>query len=330
MINDGTRLALAFFSAWALSLALGWYLIPMLRRLKVGQSIRAEGPQTHLAKTGTPTMGGLIFALPAVLVVLLLAPRQSPGWIAVLAAAAVALGHGAIGFADDYIKVVLRRSLGLRARTKLFYELLLGLGLAFVADRVLGLGTSVQVPWLGTWIQLGWVYYPLVVLVVFSAANAVNLTDGVDGLVGGATVIVFGFYTFVCLRLGQLELAVLSVAVLAAAAGFLRYNAYPARVFMGDTGSLFLGGALAAVAVLTRTELVLPVAGLLFTLETTSVILQVLSFRLTGRRIFRMSPLHHHFELLGWRETMVVRRFWLICLVGVALAWWGLGPAFQR
>ncbi len=327
-MNVSITLYVALGLSFVLSLVTGWWIIPGLRRLKFGQVVREEGPQSHLAKKGTPTMGGIIFALPAAATTLLLVPRDR-GLAVVLVALGSALGHGAVGFADDYIKVVLKRSLGLRAREKLFFQTFLSLGLAWLAVGVLGLGTWVRVPYIGITFDLGLLYYPFVLFLVFGFGNAVNLTDGVDGLLGGASVLVFGFYTLVCLRQGQESLAMACGTTAAACLGFLRYNAHPARVFMGDVGSLFLGGLLAAVAVLTKTELILPLAGVLFLAEALSVILQVISFRTTGRRIFRMSPLHHHFELSGWSETRVVRVFWLTCAVGIILAWWGLGPYLQ-
>lgn len=319
-MNEGTRLYIAMGLGFLISLLVGWWIIPQLRRLKYGQMVREEGPQTHRAKQGTPTMGGIIFALPAAVVTLLLAPRDAGALVAI----GSALGHGAVGFADDYIKVVLRRSLGLRAREKLFFQTFLALALAWLATAVLGLGTWVRVPYAGWTVDLGIFYYPFLLLLVFATGNSVNLTDGVDGLLAGASVIVFAFYALVSLVQGQYGLAVACVATVAACGGFLRYNTHPARVFMGDVGSLFLGGLLAAVAVLTKTELFLPLAGLLFVLEGLSVILQVISFRTTGQRIFRMSPLHHHFELSGWSETTVVRVFWLVAATGCILAWWGL------
>lgn len=327
-MTPSMRLIVAAGSAFLLALVLGWWMIPVLRRLKAGQSIREDGPRHHMAKAGTPTMGGIIFAIPAAMAALALAPRE-PGdqeMGLMLVALGTALGHGAVGFVDDYIKVVLRRSLGLRAREKLFFQTFLALVLAWAAAHFFGLGTAVWVPFLNQSWELGAFYYPFVLVLVFASGNAVNLTDGVDGLLGGAAVIVFSFYTYVAVLRGQLGLAVLAAAIATASLAFLYFNAHPARVFMGDTGSLFLGGALAALAVLTKTELLLPLAGLLFVLETLSVILQVAAFRLTGRRIFRMSPLHHHFELGGWSESQVVYRFWLVALAGVLLAWWGLGP----
>lgn len=319
------RLLVALVGTYLLALLTGQILIPLLRRLKAGQVVRTEGPRTHLAKAGTPVMGGLIFAIPAVLFTLALAPREPSLLVPVLVALAVALGHGLIGLADDYLKVVLHRPLGLKAREKLLGQVLLALGLAWAAADLLGLGTDVRVPFTGAALPLGSWYYVLIVLVVLGTGNAVNLTDGADGLLAGSAVAVFGFYSVVALLRGQGGLAILSAAIGAGSLAFLYYNRHPAQVFMGDVGSLFLGGALAALAVLTRTELLLPVAGVLYVVETLSVILQVASFRLTGKRILRMSPLHHHFELAGWPEPAVVRRLWLASVVGVALAWLGLG-----
>ncbi|MFO7171666.1 MAG: phospho-N-acetylmuramoyl-pentapeptide-transferase [Bacillota bacterium] len=328
-MTPAMRLILAALISFLLALVTGWWVIPLLRRLKAGQTIRSDGPRHHLTKAGTPTMGGIIFALPAAVAALALTPREGGGrdLVPMLVALGTALGHGAVGFADDYIKVVFRRPLGLRAREKLFFQTFLALALAWAAVRLLGLGTWVWVPFVNRTFDLGVLYYPFVLFLVLATGNAVNLTDGVDGLLGGAAVIVFTFYTYLAAVQGQLGLAVLSAGVAAGCLGFLRYNAHPARVFMGDTGSLFLGGVLAALAVLTKTEFLLPLSGLLFVLETLSVILQVLAFRLTGRRIFRMSPLHHHFELGGWSENEVVYRFWLVALAGVLLALWGLGTA---
>lgn len=207
-----------------------------------------------------------------------------------LAVLAMALGHGAIGLADDYIKVVLRRPLGLRAREKLLFQTLLAMGLAWAALEALGLGSRVQVPYTGLSLELGPLYNLLVLLVVLGTSNGVNLTDGADGLLGGSAVLVFGFYAVVAFLQGQAGLAVFAAAVAAGNLGFLRFNAHPAKIFMGDVGSLYLGGGLAALSVLTKTELLLPIAGALYVAETLSVILQVASFRLTGRRILRMSP----------------------------------------
>lgn len=321
-----TRLTLALVLSFFASLALGRLILPLLRRLKAGQTIREEMHASHQAKAGTPTMGGLIFVIPAALVTLLLAPREGGGAARVLIALVLTLGHGLVGFLDDYIKVVLKRPLGLRAREKLLSQVLLAAVLAYGAVEVLGLGTHVVLPYLNLTIELGRpLYYALVLIIVWGTANAVNFTDGLDGLLAGCSIIVFAFYAiFVSAVKGYLDMAVLGVALVGGSFGFLRYNAHPARVFMGDVGSFALGGALAALAVLTKTEFLLVIVGGLFVVETLSVILQVLSFQLTGHRIFKMAPLHHHFELLGWSESQVLRLFWTTCLVFAVLGWFAL------
>ena len=320
-----TRQLYAFLLSFFAALVTGYVAIPFLRRVKAGQVIRQEGPQAHLAKAGTPSMGGLIFVLPALLITLMVGVAGTTAAEQVATAAAVLLtfGNALLGFGDDYIKIVLRRPLGLRAREKLLGQAALAAALAY-AVWYLKLGTWVQVPFTGWQIELGWAYYLLVVVLVLSTTNSVNFADGLDGLLGGLSLPVFAVYGFIGVATQQTGLAVLSFAVLGGVVGFVRYNAHPARVFMGDTGSLGLGGALAALAVLTRTELSLILLGGVFVAEAVSVILQVGSFRLTGKRIFRMSPLHHHFELLGWPETAVVRRFWLAGIACAVLGWWGL------
>ncbi|MFZ5815501.1 MAG: phospho-N-acetylmuramoyl-pentapeptide-transferase [Bacillota bacterium] len=327
------RLTAALIVAFFGALAMGPLVIPLLRRLKAGQTIREEMHAAHQAKAGTPTMGGIIFALPAVLATLLFAPREGDGLARLLIALTLMVGHGLVGFADDYIKVVLKRSLGLRAREKLLSQVALAAVLGYGAVEVLGLGTTVTLPYLDWSITLGKpLYYLLVLIIVWGTANAVNFTDGLDGLLAGSAIITFGFYAiFVAAVLGYLELTVLGVAIVGGCFGFLRYNSHPARVFMGDVGSFGLGGALAAMAVLTKTEFLLVVVGGVYVIETLSVILQVASFKLTGRRIFKMSPLHHHFELLGWPETRVLRLFWGAGLALAILGWFALpGMVWDR
>jgi phospho-N-acetylmuramoyl-pentapeptide-transferase len=317
--------AALLFSALA-ALALGPVILPLLRRLKAGQTIRAEMHASHQAKAGTPTMGGVIFVIPAAVATLLFAPRENGGAVRIAIALILMLGHGLVGFLDDFIKVVLKRSLGLRAREKLLSQVALAAILGYGAVEVLGLGTGVTIPYVNLTIELGKpLYYLLVLIIVWGTANAVNFTDGLDGLLAGCAMIVFTFYAvFVAATRGYLDLATLGIALVGGCFGFLRYNAHPARVFMGDVGSFALGGALAALAVLTKTEFLLVIVGGLFVAETLSVILQVASFRLTGRRIFKMAPLHHHFELLGWPETKVLRVFWATCLVLAGLGYLAL------
>ncbi len=284
----------------------GPLLIPILQRLKFGQSIRQEGPERHYAKAGTPTMGGIIILLALVSAVLLFGKHSPEVWLALF----VTLGHGLIGFIDDFIKVVLKRSLGLKARQKLLGQIIMALALAYIATTYMGRGTDLWIPVLGIQIDFGPLYYLLIFLVLVGTTNAVNLTDGLDGLAAGTTAVAASAYAVIAMSFGKMDLAVFCAALVGACLGFLKYNGYPARVFMGDTGSLALGGALASVAVMTKTELLLVIVGGVFVVEALSVIIQVTSFKTTGKRVFKMSPLHHHFELLGWSETKVVTAFW--------------------
>lgn len=323
-MNEITEVAVAFGISLIVVLLLGPLLIPLLYRLKFGQQVRSDGPRTHLKKQGTATMGGLLILAGAVLAALLTAGTGFKTLLLV----AIMSGCGLLGFVDDYMQVVLKRPLGLKARTKLLGQLVLGAILAWGVSALHG-GTAVLIPFSGLWFQLGIAWYPvLVTLILPATSNAVNLADGLDGLAGGLVLIASLAYVLFAWMTAQYEAAVFAGALAGACLGFLRFNLHPARVFMGDTGALALGGALAALAVLTRTELVLIVLGGVFVLETLSVIIQVISFKLTGRRVFRMSPLHHHFELLGWTETGVVYLFWALGLGCAALSFWAMhGPS---
>lgn len=312
MIN---RLLEAAALSLALTLTLTPPLISYLRRLKYGQTIRGQGPARHQVKAGTPTMGGLVL-VGAVAAATLLFAHGAPD---TLLALGLTVGYALIGLEDDARKAVRRRPLGLKAREKLAAQVVLaGLLGAWVYLNP-AMGDAVRLPFLGTW-HLGLWYVPFVIFVVVGAANAVNLTDGLDGLAAGTANIAFLAFTFIALEQSP-GLAVFTAAFAAACLGFLWFNSYPAQIFMGDTGSLALGAGLAATAVLTKTEIWLAVIGGVYVLETLSVIIQVAYFRLTGGRIFRMSPLHHHFELGGWPEPVVVRRFWL---ASTAFATFGL------
>jgi phospho-N-acetylmuramoyl-pentapeptide-transferase len=302
--------------AFAISILAGPLVIPMLTRLKFGQNIRQEGPESHYAKAGTPTMGGVLILVALVIPSLVFAGRNPE----VLLALFVTLGHGLIGFLDDFIKVVLKRSLGLKARQKLLGQIIMALALSYIASIYFGRGTDIWIPVLGINVDFGALYYLLIFLVLVGTTNAVNLTDGLDGLAAGTTTVAALAYAVIALYFGKPHLAVFCVALAGACLGFLRYNAYPAKVFMGDTGSLALGGALAAVAVMTKTEFLLVIVGGVFVIEALSVIIQVVSFKSTGKRVFKMSPIHHHFELSGWSETKVVTVFWLAGAVFAAVA----------
>lgn len=302
--------------AFLIALALGPVFIPVLRRLKFGQSIREEGPQRHQAKAGTPTMGGILILAALIIPAIVFAGGSPEVWLALF----VTVGHGLIGFADDFIKVVLKRNLGLRAREKLLGQIIMAVALAYIATTYFGRGTDLWIPGLGVSLDFGPLYYVLIFFVLVGTTNAVNLTDGLDGLAAGTTIIAAAAYAVIALVFGKQPLAIFCLALAGATLGFLRYNAHPAKVFMGDTGSLALGGALATVAVLTKTELLLVVVGGVFVIEALSVIIQVISFKSTGKRVFRMSPIHHHFELGGWTETKVVTVFWLAGAVFAVLA----------
>ncbi len=278
-------------------------------------SIREEGPKSHQKKSGTPTMGGIMIILGITLGTLAAAPWTPE----VLLAVFIMLGHFVLGFLDDYIKVVKKRNLGLKARQKLAGQILIAVVTMYVATQVLGIDTDVWIPGLDANVSLGVLYYPLVLFVLVGTSNAVNLTDGLDGLAAGTVAIAASAFAVVSVLTGHGDLAYFCVAMAAACLAFLRFNAHPAKVFMGDTGSLALGGALAAVGILTHTELLLVVIGFVFVCEALSVIIQVISFQTTGKRVFRMSPIHHHFELGGWSEWKVVTVFWCVGLLASVL-----------
>lgn len=289
----------------------GPFFIPKLHQLKFGQSIREEGPASHQAKSGTPTMGGIMIILGITLGTLLAAPFNTEIALALF----IMLGHFVLGFLDDYIKVVKKRNLGLKAKQKLLGQIIIAVVTIAIGTNVLGIDTTVWVPVIDNTVNIGALYYLLVLFVMVGTSNAVNLTDGLDGLASGTMAIAASAYAVVCLTLGHSDLALFCVAIVGACVAFLRFNAHPAKVFMGDTGSLALGGALAAVGILTHTEILLAVIGFIFVCEALSVIIQVISYKTTGKRVFRMSPIHHHFELGGWSEWNVVFVFWTVGLL---------------
>ncbi|MCL2337374.1 MAG: phospho-N-acetylmuramoyl-pentapeptide-transferase [Firmicutes bacterium] len=320
MISD-TQISLSFTVALVVTLALGPLIIPLLRRLKFGQSIRDDGPARHLIKAGTPTMGGLMFLAGIALAVLLVA-RQDRDALVVLG---ITMGFGLVGFLDDFVKVVLKRSLGLRAREKLLGQILLAALLGALAPALAGGAAVMSVPFAalvaGQSVLLApqyWLYMLFIIVFTVGVANSVNLTDGLDGLASGVTIAAAAAFIPIGILVGRPGISLVMAALMGGCLGFLFFNRYPARVFMGDTGSLALGGALAAAAVLSGAELALFLIGGVFVLETLSVILQVFFFQVFGRRIFRMSPLHHHFELSGWSEIKVVVVLWLAA-VGFAV-----------
>lgn len=297
----------AMVVAALLVLVTGPKLIPELHKLKFGQSIREEGPKSHQAKSGTPTMGGIMIILSLAIVSVVFGPLRLELGLALL----ITLGHFLLGFLDDYIKVVKKQNLGLKAKQKLLGQIVIAVLVAYFG----GLPTDLWVPFVGN-IDLGPAFYALLLFVLVGTSNAVNLTDGLDGLASGTVIAASLSYMIICLWQGKQELAVFCAAMAGACLGFLKFNAHPAKIFMGDTGSLALGGAIAAAGILTHTEVLLAIIGIIFVCEAMSVIIQVTSFKTTGKRVFLMSPIHHHFELKGWSETRVVRTFWFIGLIG--------------
>ncbi|AUG99432.1 phospho-N-acetylmuramoyl-pentapeptide-transferase [Pectobacteriaceae bacterium CE70] len=328
------RAIVSLLTALIISLWMGPHLIAWLQRLQIGQVVRNEGPESHFSKRGTPTMGGVMILASIIISVLMWVNLSNPYvWCVLL----VLVGYGIVGFVDDYRKVVRKDSKGLIARWKYFWQSLLALAVAF-SMYAIGKGTpatQLVVPFFKDIMpQLGLMYIVLAYFVIVGTSNAVNLTDGLDGLAIMPTVFVAGGFALVAWATGNMnfasylhipyirhasELVVVCTAIVGAGLGFLWFNTYPAQVFMGDVGSLALGGALGTIAVLLRQEFLLLIMGGVFVVETLSVILQVGSFKLRGQRIFRMAPIHHHYELKGWPEPRVIVRFWIISLMLVLI-----------
>jgi len=313
-----------FIGLWALLTAFsvcaisGPFLIPILHKLHFGQSIRGCGPQEHLKKSGTPTMGGIMIIIAIVIASVVWCKMTPPVAIALW----LLIGHGVIGLIDDVIKVGFKRNLGLTSRQKLLMQIALAtVYLVYTGDVSTG-QFSLWIPGFNTNVNLGIWYYLFVVLLLVGTTNAVNLTDGLDGLVSWVTVPVTLAFSYIAFHSAQADLGIFALIMTGSCLGFLLFNRHPAKIFMGDTGSLALGGGIAALALLTKTELLLVVIGGIYVVEALSVIIQVIYFKFTGgKRIFRMSPLHHHFELGGWKETKVV---WIFSLISIALSILGI------
>lgn len=299
--------------------------IPFLRRLKFGQSIREEGPKSHMKKTGTPTMGGVVFLLSIIVTTLIMTGKFTKTGTETYLLLLVTIGFGVLGFLDDFIKIAMKRNLGLTSKQKLLGQIIISVIFYFIFKQS-QFSTEISIPLTDFSIDFGWFYVFIIIFWLVGFSNAVNLTDGLDGLVSGTSAIAFGAFAVLAWSQGNHQVALFCVAVVGAVLGFLVFNAHPAKVFMGDTGSLALGGALATVAILLKLELLLVIIGGVFVIETLSVILQVASFKTTGKRIFKMSPLHHHYELSGWSEWRVVVTFWtaglLFSILGIYLEVW--------
>lgn len=295
---------------------LGPRFIAFLREREFGQQIREEGPEGHKTKAGTPTMGGLLIFVSVCVPFLILSEYRA----ASLAVLGTALASAAVGFADDVIKLRRRRSLGLSGRVKILCQILISIALWLVATQYVGLEDTLRLRFVDASIDLGVAYPALIFLVLAGATNGVNLTDGLDGLAAGCAAVVLLAYTAMAfITTGQKDLALLGACLVGGCVGFLWFNSFPASVFMGDTGSLGLGGAIAALAVMTKTELLLLVIGGIFVIEALSVAIQVFAFRRFRRRVFLMAPIHHHFELLAWSETKIILRFWIVAAICSAI-----------
>lgn len=300
----------ALVMGFAFSMILGPIFIPMLHKLKFGQNIRKDGPQSHLKKSGTPTMGGLIFFISVTVTMLIIGYKPSDEGMVVLYSL---IAFGIIGFLDDILKIIHKDNLGLRAYQKMILLLLFSVALAYYG--YVNVGTDIIIPFGNFKVNLGIIYIPLVVIYYSATTNAVNLTDGIDGLASSVTVIVLTFFAIVAFKTGHYQVGVFSVVLAGALLGFLKFNAFPAKIFMGDTGSLALGGAIATIALILKMPLFIIIVGGIYVIETLSVIIQVTSFKMTGKRVFKMAPIHHHFEQCGWSEVKLVTIFSIITLI---------------
>lgn len=316
---------LALVTAFVVGVIIGPFLIKALRYLKFGQTIREDGPKRHLQKQGTPTMGGLIFLLAFVISSAVWADSSATVALMII----TTLMFGLIGLVDDGIIIMLHRSLGLTAKQKLVLQFIFSFICIYFVSHSLGRGTDLIIPFSGYSWDIGIFYYIIMTVFMVYMVNAVNLTDGLDGLAGGITFFVCLGFMIICQLavnnppvegIDYAGLSVVTGALIGGILAFLVFNKYPAKIFMGDTGSLALGGAVMALAIMTKTEIVFILMGLVYLLEALSVVIQVASFRLTGRRVFKMSPIHHHFEMCGWSETKIVTIFWTITVICVLLS----------
>lgn len=317
------KLLIVGAASFVIAFFVGPMLIPLLQKLKFGQTIRDDGPESHLQKNGTPTMGGFVFivsiTIASILGIFLGADPIKVGF-AVLSM----LLFGSVGFIDDYIKVIKKQSLGLRAKEKIVLQFIFALIVAIIQLKLSDIGTSIYIPFVKTTLDIGFLYIPFIMFVVIAIVNSVNLTDGLDGLASSVTIIVGICFSVIAYRMTQDALLTFLAAVIGGCIGFLRVNRFPAKVFMGDTGSMALGGAVAAAAVIMNVELIVPILCFVYFMESVSVIIQVWYFRKTGKRFFRMAPIHHHFEKMGWHETKVVALFVVITIVMGLIGVWAI------
>ena len=309
--------------SFVLTAILGKIIIPILKKLKVGQNERACGPRAHLKKQGTPTMGGIMMIISIIVFVsaYCIFAKKIDLIVPILAVGVASLGFGIIGFIDDYKKVVLKNTEGLNPKLKMFGLLIISVIYTMFLIKYVGIGTDIIIPFINYNLELPlWAYIPFTILVMLASTNAVNLTDGVDGLAGSVTAIMVTAISIIAMKLGYESISIFGAIVVGSACGFLIYNFHKAKVMMGDTGSLLLGGVISSMMIYMKNPLLLILIAIIPVIETMSVIMQVVYFRITGKRLFRMSPLHHHFELTGWRENRVVGVFSLVTLVACTCA----------
>ena len=316
-----TKQIICLISSFILTAILVKIIIPILKRLKVGQSERLDGPRAHLKKQGTPTMGGIMIIISIIIITLGYCILNNEDTIPILAIAIASIGFGIVGFIDDFKKVVLKNTEGLNPKLKMFGLLIISVIYTMYLINYVKIGTDIIIPFINYNIILPiWLYIPFTIFVMLAATNAVNLTDGVDGLAGSVSAIMTTAISIIAIKMGYESISVFGAIVVGCCAGFLIYNFHKAKVMMGDTGSLLLGGVISSMAIYLKQPLILLIIAIIPVFETLSVILQVLYFRKTGKRLFRMSPLHHHFELSGWRENKVVAVFSGITLIAATVA----------
>lgn len=314
--------------SFLISFLIGPKTIPIFSRLKFGQTVRDDGPETHLQKNGTPTMGGFIFIIAITMASIFAVLFYKNIEIKQMAFALLSMIlFGIVGFTDDYIKVVRKRSLGLNAKQKILMQVVFSMVIALLAQNLSKLGSSIYIPYVNALLDLGVLYIPFAMFVIIALVNSVNLTDGLDGLASSVTIVVSLGFALIAYKMGYGTIVIFLFAVIGSLIGFLRVNSFPAEIFMGDTGSMALGGAVAAVAVIMGVELLVPLLCFVYFMESLSVIIQVSYFKKTGKRFFRMAPIHHHFEKLGWHETKVLKLFILITIIMGLLSTWGIWSA---
>ena len=307
--------------SFILTAILGKIVIPILKKLKVGQSERLDGPRAHLKKQGTPTMGGIMMIISIIVMTIVYYIIDGKDIVSIIAIALASIGFGIVGFIDDFKKVVLKNTEGLNPKLKMLGLLIISVIYTMFLINYANIGTEIIIPFINYNLLLPiWIYIPFTIFVMLAATNAVNLTDGVDGLSGSVSAIRKTAISIIAIKMGYESISVFGAIVVGCCAGFLIYNFYKAKVMMGDTGSLLLGGVISSMTIYLKLPLILIIVAIIPLLETLSVIMQVLYFRKTGKRLFRMSPLHHHFELSGWRENKVVAVFSLITIVASTIA----------